>query len=116
LVTEDGPRRTEKLRAPIADGSIDRIAAEVPGFILERIKTSVCSRRCPSLYKRDFAIAGMFNLSFAGVPFILLGLAVALDGIYPRWLRWLAAFAGLFSVAAGSSKPSRASPPSLPSS
>jgi hypothetical protein len=49
----------------------------------------------------NFAIAGMFNLSFAGVPFILLGLAVALNGAYPHWLRWLAAFAGLFSVSAG---------------
>jgi hypothetical protein len=43
----------------------------------------------------------MFNLSFAGVPFILLGLAVALSGVYPRWLGWLAAFAGVGSVAAG---------------
>jgi hypothetical protein len=49
----------------------------------------------------NFAIAGLFNLSFAGVPFILLGLAVAFNGIYPRWLGWLAAFAGLGSVAAG---------------
>jgi hypothetical protein len=49
----------------------------------------------------NFALAGMFNLSFAGVPFILLGLAVALDSVYPRWLGWLAAFAGLGSVAAG---------------
>jgi ABC-type multidrug transport system fused ATPase/permease subunit len=49
----------------------------------------------------NFALAGMFNLSFAGVPFILLGLAVALSGVYPRWLGWLAAFAGLGSVAAG---------------
>jgi hypothetical protein len=49
----------------------------------------------------NFAIAGMFNLSFAGVPFILLGLAVALNDAYPRWLGWFAAVAGLFSVAAG---------------
>jgi hypothetical protein len=49
----------------------------------------------------NFALAGMFNLSFAGVPFILLGLAVALNGVYPRWLGWLAALAGLGSVAAG---------------
>jgi Domain of unknown function (DUF4386) len=49
----------------------------------------------------NFALAGMFNLSFAGVPFILLGLAVALNGVYPRWLGWIGAFAGLFSVAAG---------------
>lgn len=49
----------------------------------------------------NFALAGLFNLSFAGVPFILLGLAVALNGVYPRWLGWLAAFAGLGSLAAG---------------
>jgi hypothetical protein len=49
----------------------------------------------------NFALAGMFNLSFAGVPFILLGLAVALGGIYPRWVGWLGALAGLGSVAAG---------------
>ena len=49
----------------------------------------------------NFALAGLFNLSFAGVPFILLGLAVALNGVYPRWLGWVAAFAGLGSVAAG---------------
>jgi hypothetical protein len=49
----------------------------------------------------NFALAGLFNLSFAGVPFILLGLAVALSGVYPRWLGWLGALAGLGSVAAG---------------
>jgi hypothetical protein len=49
----------------------------------------------------NFALAGMFNLSFAGVPFILLGLAVALSGVYPPWLGWLATFAGVGSVAAG---------------
>jgi hypothetical protein len=49
----------------------------------------------------NFALAGLFNLSFAGVPFILLGLAVALNDGYPRWLGWVAAFAGLGSVAAG---------------
>jgi hypothetical protein len=49
----------------------------------------------------NFALAGLFNLSFAGVPFILLGLAVALSGAYPRWLGWIAALAGLGSVGAG---------------
>ena len=49
----------------------------------------------------NFALAGLFNLSFAGVPFILLGLSVALSDVYPRWLGWLAAFAGLGSLAAG---------------
>lgn len=49
----------------------------------------------------NFALAGLFNLSFAGVPFILLGFAVALNDVYPRWLGWIAVFAGLGSVAAG---------------
>jgi hypothetical protein len=49
----------------------------------------------------NFAIAGMFNATFAGVPFILFGLAVALDDEYPRWLGWLAAFAGVGSIGAG---------------
>ena len=51
--------------------------------------------------ERAFAIAGMFNLSFAGVPFILLGLAAALSGAYPAWLGWAAAAAGVFSIGAG---------------
>jgi hypothetical protein len=49
----------------------------------------------------NFALAGLFNMSFAGVTFILLGFAVALSDVYPPWLGWVAAFAGLFSVAAG---------------
>jgi hypothetical protein len=49
----------------------------------------------------NFALAGLFNLSFAGVPFLLLGLAVVLGGAYPRWLGWTAVFAGVGSIAAG---------------
>ena len=49
----------------------------------------------------NFALAGLFNLSFAGVPFLLLGLAVALSGAYPRWLGWIAVVAGVGSIAAG---------------
>jgi len=49
----------------------------------------------------NFALAGMFNLSFAGVPFILFGLAVARSGSYPRWLVWVAYAAGVGSVGAG---------------
>jgi hypothetical protein len=49
----------------------------------------------------NFALAGLFNLSFAGVPFILLGLAVTLSDAYPPWLGWIAALAGLGSVGAG---------------
>jgi hypothetical protein len=49
----------------------------------------------------NFALAGLFNTAFAGVPFILIGLAVALSDTYPRWLGWVAAAAGLGSIAAG---------------
>jgi len=49
----------------------------------------------------NFALAGLFNLSFAGVPFVLFGLAVARAGAYPRWLGWVAFFAGIGSILAG---------------
>lgn len=49
----------------------------------------------------NFALAGLFNMSFAGVPFILLGLAVALGEVYPRWLGWIGAAAGTGSIGAG---------------
>jgi hypothetical protein len=49
----------------------------------------------------NFALAGLFNISFAGVPFILIGLAVALSHAYPRWLGWTAAIAGVGSIGAG---------------
>jgi hypothetical protein len=49
----------------------------------------------------DFALAGLFNMSFAGLPFILLGLAIALTGVFPRWLGWTAATAGVGSIGAG---------------
>ena len=49
----------------------------------------------------NFALAGLFNLSFAGVPFLLLGIAVALSGAFPAWLGWTAALAGLGSIGAG---------------
>ncbi|MGH8870422.1 MAG: DUF4386 family protein [Acidimicrobiia bacterium] len=48
----------------------------------------------------NFALAGLFNFSFAGVAFTLLGLAVALSGAYPRWLGWIGALAGLGSIGA----------------
>jgi hypothetical protein len=49
----------------------------------------------------NFALAGLFNLSFAGVPFVLFGLAVAHAGTYPRWLGWVAFLAGIGSILAG---------------
>jgi hypothetical protein len=49
----------------------------------------------------NFALASLFNIFFAGVTFVLYGLAVALSDAYPRWLGWVAAIAGVGSIAAG---------------
>jgi hypothetical protein len=49
----------------------------------------------------NFALASLFNILFAGVTFILLGLAVALSGEYPGWLGWVVVVAGVGSVPVG---------------
>lgn len=49
----------------------------------------------------NFALAGLFNLSFAGIPFLLFGLAVSRADTYPQWLGWVAAAAGAGSIGAG---------------
>jgi hypothetical protein len=49
----------------------------------------------------NFALAALFNILFAGVTFILYGLAVAWSRVYPRWLGWVVVAAGLGSVVAG---------------
>jgi hypothetical protein len=49
----------------------------------------------------NFALAGMFNLTFAGLPFLAFGLAVARSDVFPRWLGWIAVAAGACSVVAG---------------
>jgi len=49
----------------------------------------------------NFALASLFNILFAGVTFILLGLAVAWSGEYPGWLGWVAVIAGVGSVPVG---------------
>jgi len=48
----------------------------------------------------NFALAGLFNFSFAGVPFVLMGLAVGRSGTYPPWLGWVGALAGVGSIGA----------------
>ena len=49
----------------------------------------------------NFAIASLFNILFAGISYILLGLAVAFSRVYPRWLGWLAVAMGLGCIVAG---------------
>jgi hypothetical protein len=49
----------------------------------------------------NFALGTLFYILFAGVTFVLLGLAVAWSRVYPRWLGWLAVVAGAGSVVVG---------------
>jgi hypothetical protein len=49
----------------------------------------------------NFALASLFNFTFAAATFILFGLAVALSQVYPRWLGWVVFAAGVGSIAAG---------------
>src|SRR5829696_5816069 len=49
----------------------------------------------------NFALAALFNILFAGVTFILLGLAVGWSGAYPGWLGWVVVVAGVGSVLVG---------------
>ena len=49
----------------------------------------------------NYALASLFNILFAGVTFILLGLAVAWSGEYPGWLGWVVGVAGVGSVPVG---------------
>jgi hypothetical protein len=49
----------------------------------------------------NFALAALFNILFAGVSFILYGLAVAWSRTYPRWLGWIVVVAGAGSILAG---------------
>jgi hypothetical protein len=50
----------------------------------------------------NFALAALFNILFAGVTFILYGLAVARSRVYPRWLGWVVVIAGIGSMVVGS--------------
>ena len=49
----------------------------------------------------NFALAALFNILFAGVTFILFGLAVASSRRYPGWLGWVVVVAGIGSVPVG---------------
>jgi hypothetical protein len=49
----------------------------------------------------NFALASLFNILFAGVTFILFGLAVATSENFPRWLGAIVVLGGIESIAAG---------------
>jgi hypothetical protein len=58
----------------------------------------------------NFALASLFNLTFAATTFILFGLAVRLSADYPGWLGWVAVGAGVLSVVAGTIQAAVGSP------
>ncbi len=50
----------------------------------------------------NFALAALFNILFAGVTFILYGLAVVRSGLDRPWLGWTIVAAGIGSLVVGS--------------
>jgi hypothetical protein len=50
----------------------------------------------------NFALLSLFNILFAGVAFVLYGLAAATSQVYPRWLGRVVMVAGVGGLAAGS--------------
>jgi hypothetical protein len=84
----------------ILDGVAAKVLADQWAVVTESEK-SIALHLVSTNETINFALAGLFNISFAGVPFILLGLAVALSHTFPRWLGWIAVVAGIGSIGAG---------------
>lgn len=63
---DENNRRMDELRAGIADGSTDSIPDFVRQAVLDRIKTSGFSRRCPCLYDPAYGFHGDGTHSFEG--------------------------------------------------
>ena len=49
----------------------------------------------------NFTLLSPLNLGFAGFTFVLYGLAAALSDVYPRWLGWIVAVAGVGGAVSG---------------
>jgi hypothetical protein len=49
----------------------------------------------------NFALAGIFNATFAGLPFVAFGLAIVVSRVLWAWFGWVAVVAGVGSVVAG---------------
>ena len=62
---DDNNRRMEQLRAGIVEGTIDSIPDIVRQAVLDRIKTSGFSRRCPCLYDSDYGFRGYESHSYS---------------------------------------------------
>src|SRR5207247_8526888 len=51
---------------------------------------AVAFRVADALVQIQWALAGVWILTFFGVTFILYGVAVLLSDVYPKWLGWVA--------------------------
>lgn len=63
---DDNNRRMDELRAGIVDGTIDSIPDAVRQAVLDRMKESGFSRRCPCLYDTEHGFQGYESHSFSG--------------------------------------------------
>ncbi|HEY2958964.1 MAG TPA: DUF4386 family protein [Actinomycetota bacterium] len=84
--------------------SIDGVAAK---HLAQAAATAPSGERAAALHALlaeeaiNFALGTLFYILFAGVTFVLLGLAVAWSRAYPRWLGWMAVVAGAGSMVVG---------------
>jgi hypothetical protein len=84
--------------------SIDGVAAK---HLAQAAATAPSGERAAALHALlaeeaiNFALGTLFYILFAGVTFVLLGLAVAWSRVYPRWLGWMAVVAGAGSMVVG---------------
>ena len=84
------------------DGVAAKQAADAWGLGAGR--RTVSMQLCATLIAEralNFALVALFNILFAGVTFILYGLAVASSNVYPRWFGLVAVLAGFESIVAG---------------
>ena len=98
------------LAAAVTTGASFTILQAVDGIALKRAVDTWASAP-PDQQVAAFAAAeairwieiGVNSLSFSlvGLTLVLYGIALALGGIYPRWLGWLAAAAGVAQVIRG---------------
>ncbi|MBI4609107.1 MAG: hypothetical protein HY726_08865 [Candidatus Rokubacteria bacterium] len=82
------------------DGITIRVLARAWANAPEAEK-AVAFRVAHALLLVDFAVFSIWIIVFFGVTFILYGLAVVTSAVYPRWLGWVAALAGLGSALVG---------------
>jgi hypothetical protein len=62
---DESNRRREELRVEIEDGSIDSIPTAVREAVLDRLKESGFSRRCPCLYDPTYGFQGYGSHSYS---------------------------------------------------